>query len=218
LDHLYKTKLTWDRRTNVNPDLGTDCNAAPLEVSLDAASIAYCTRYASGRKSHEAVKDLDHHRSPMCDTIPFPACQNLLLRWLVRQALVGDGRAMMRRRICLGEYHHLSRVTSSRSVVWKRPMIHMPVLCGVSVRGCVGQKRSGQAPWWLRRAVAIKSICFRLVPEKESGGTVVVSDTRTLRSRRGSANSQIRTNGSRRLRRLKGVMWHSLLDGSNGKW
>jgi hypothetical protein len=28
--YLYKTSSTWDRRTNVDLDLGTDCNAAPL--------------------------------------------------------------------------------------------------------------------------------------------------------------------------------------------
>jgi hypothetical protein len=73
------------------------------------------------------------------------------------------------KRTCLGEYP--SRVTSSRAVVWEETHFRFVwgspcgVLCGL--RG-VEKVRAGS----VRRAVAIESICFRLVSEKASGGTV----------------------------------------------
>jgi hypothetical protein len=71
--HLYKTQSTGDRRTDVNPDLGTDCKRLRLGClmrGIDSVSqkIRISTREPC-EVSLVAVKDLDHRRSPI--TTPF---------------------------------------------------------------------------------------------------------------------------------------------------
>jgi hypothetical protein len=87
-------------------------------------------------ETREAMSGRDQHRVSGRDSV-CPEDHDPPLSWLVRWAPAGDGLAMMHTRNCLGEYHHLSRVTTSRPVV-RSDQQPLAVVCGVSNGGCAG--------------------------------------------------------------------------------